>query len=55
VILENRSVASWCADLRERAGKPVTASRAQQVLLSTLDRLVEHYDVGDGRRGARAA
>ena len=53
-VLLNRSVASWCAELRERTGRPVTASRQQHELVLILDALVDHYDI-DGEREARVA
>jgi hypothetical protein len=54
VVLENRSVTSWCAALLER-GLPALLNREMQMLVTMLDRLVEHYDVECDRRGARAA
>jgi hypothetical protein len=54
VVLENRSVRSWCVE-RAIAAPP----RVMRVLVDILDRLVEHYDVADdrpkGRWGERAA
>jgi len=54
VLLENRSATAWCAAQRER-GRLVSVNRAMQTLVEILDRLVEHYDVADDRRGGRAA
>ncbi len=49
VVLENRSVASWCAALREQ-GLSASPNRGMQTLVETLDRLVLHYDVTDDWR-----
>jgi hypothetical protein len=54
VVLENRSVTSWCAAQRE-LGRLVLVPRAMQALVGILDRLVDYYDVADDRRGDRAA
>ncbi len=53
VVLLNRSVASWCAQLRE-AGQTVKAGREQHRLVVILDVLVEHYDIDEDRE-ARVA
>lgn len=54
VVLENRSATAWCAAQHE-LGRQVSVKRAMQTLVEILDRLVEHYDVADDRRGDRAA
>lgn len=54
VVLENRSVTSWCSAQRE-LGRLISVNRAMQTLVEILDRLVEHYDVADDRRDDRAA
>ena len=46
VVLLNKSVAAWCAGLREQ-GRTITASREMHRLVEILDLLADHYGIED--------